>query len=98
MSWIALCGVDLMAALVQSGRRSSRSFATSATPTVWVTAVTAVMTIGVATTATTTATITGTTIGGDEFQSLGTNPHLTSACNLLVYPAKRPRLQTPGPL
>jgi hypothetical protein len=51
-------------------------------------AVTAEMTIGVATAMiVTTATIV-TTIGGDEFQSLGTNLHLTSACNLPVYPAK----------
>ena len=38
-----------------------------------------------------------TTIGGDEFHSLGTNLHLTSACNLLVYPAKGLG-STPGPL
>ena len=82
--------VDSMAAPLQSGRRSNRSFATSATSTVLVMAVVmAAMTTGVATTATTaTTTTTATTIGGDEFHSLGTNPHLTSACNLLVYPAK----------
>jgi hypothetical protein len=45
-----------------------------------VTVAAAVMTTGVATIATTTVTTTATTIGGDEFHSLGTNPHLTSAC------------------
>jgi len=92
MTSIALRVVDLMAALVHSGRRSSRSFATSATSTVLVMAVVMdVMTIGVViATIETIATTTATTIGGDEFHSLGTNPHLTSACNLLVYPAKGP--------
>jgi len=33
-------------------------------------------------------TATAMTTGGDEFHSLGTNPHLTSAGNLLVYPSK----------
>ena len=57
-----------------------------------VTTIGAVMIVTTATIATTT-----TTIGGDEFHSLGINPHLTSACNLLVYPAKG--LGTmPGPL
>src|SRR6185295_6424575 len=37
------------------------------------------------------------TIGGDEFHSLGINPHLTSACNPLVYPAKGLG-SAPGPL
>src|SRR5689334_17296337 len=91
MTSIASRVVDLTAALVRSGRRFSRSCATSATSMVSVMAVVmAVMTTGVATTATTIATTTATTIGGDEFHSLGTNPHLTSACNLLVYPAKGP--------
>jgi hypothetical protein len=44
------------------------------------TAALAVMTTGVATTIiVATATETTTTIGGDEFHSLGTNLHLTSA-------------------
>src|SRR5215213_10947090 len=91
--------VDLTAAPVHSGRRSSRSFATSAAYMVLATVVTVemmtgvVMTIGVATIATI-----GTTIGGDEFHSLGTNSHLTSACNLLVYPARRPRRSNAGAL
>ena len=37
-----------------------------------------------------------TTIGGDEFRSLGINLHLTSACNLPVYPCQRPRLKRWG--
>src|SRR4051812_34772661 len=75
-----------MAAVVRSGRRSSKSFATSATSTVLVMAVVmAAMTTGVATTATTATTTIETAIGGDEFHSLGTNPHLTSACILPVY-------------
>jgi 16S rRNA (cytidine1402-2'-O)-methyltransferase len=37
------------------------------------------------------------TTGGDEFHSLGINPHLTSACNLPVYPPKA-SAQKPGPL
>src|SRR5690349_19375994 len=93
MTSIASRVVDLTAALVRSGRRFSRSCATSATSMVSVMAVVMAviaMTTGVATTATTIATTTATTIGGDEFHSLGTNPHLTSACNLLVYPAKGP--------
>src|SRR5829696_5219334 len=82
-----------MDAPLRSGRRSSRSFATSAMSMVLATVVMAEMTTGVATTATTattptTATTIATAIGGDEFRSLGTNPHLTSACYLLVYPAK----------
>src|SRR5215213_316793 len=78
-SWTVLPGrVGLIAALHQSGRRSSRSCATSATSTVLdTTVVTAVMTTGVAmiemttrgATATAIAT-TVTTIGGDEFHSL----------------------------
>ena len=78
---------DLITAQRQSGRRSDRSFATSATSTVLDTVVAmAATTIGdaIATTATTIAI----TIGGDEFHSLDTNLHVTSACNLLVYPAK----------
>jgi hypothetical protein len=47
-------------------------------------------------TAITIATTIATTIGGDEFHSLGTNLHLTSACNLLVNPAKGLG-STPGP-
>src|SRR5690349_2425312 len=85
---IGLRVVDLMAARVQSGRRFSRSFATSATSTASdMAAVMDVMTTGVATETTATTTI-ATTIGGDEFHSLGTNPHVTSAGILLVYPAK----------
>ena len=91
MTSIASRGVVLMAALARSGRRSSKSFATSATSTVLVTAVVMaviVMTTGVVTATATIATTTETTIGGDEFHSLGTNPHLTSAGILPVYPAK----------
>ena len=53
------------------------------------------MTIGVVTATTVT---TATTIGGDEFHSLGINPHLISACYLLVYPFQKASVQTPGPL
>src|SRR6185369_6446782 len=98
MTWIASRVEDLMAALLRSGRRFSKSCATSATSTALATAaVTAEieMTTGVATTATI-ATIIATTIGGDEFHSLGINPHLTSACYLLVYPSRRPRFKRRG--
>ena len=87
MTWIASRVEDSMAALLRSGRRFSKSCATSATSTVLATAaVTAAieMTTGVVI-ATTVTTIATTTIGGDEFHSLGINPHLTSACYLLVY-------------
>src|SRR5215216_1928264 len=96
-SWTVPPGVALTAALPRSGRRSNRSFATSATSTVLdTTAVTGATMIGAGTTATIETTI-ETTIGGDEFQSLGTNPHLTSACNPPVYPSKGLG-SMPGPL
>src|SRR6185503_6565629 len=92
ISWIASRVADLMDALLRSGRRFSRSFATSAASTALATAVTAAMTTGGATTIDVatieTIEMIATTIGGDEFHSLGTNLHLTSACNLPVYPAK----------
>src|SRR5215217_4196767 len=98
-SWTAPHGVALTAGLPQSGGRSNRSFATSATSTVLdTTAVTGATMIGAATIATTATTrTTETTIGGDEFPSLGTNPHLTSACNPPVYPSKGLG-SMPGPL
>src|SRR5215217_123664 len=99
MTWIASRVEDLMDALLRSGRRFSKSCATSATFTALATAVVTVeieTTTGVATATIATTVTIATTIGGDEFHSLGINPHLTSACYLLVYPAKRPRLQTPG--
>ena len=98
MTWIASRVEDLMDALLRSGRRFSKSCATSATSTALATAVVTVeieMTIGVVTATTVT---TATTIGGDEFHSLGINPHLISACYLLVYPFQKASVQTPGPL
>ena len=75
---------------------SSAMFTVLATTVVTVVGMTigvvAVMMIRVATIETTI----GTTTGGDEFHSLGTNPHVTSACNLLVYPAKGPGSRRQG--
>src|SRR6185369_17012191 len=96
ITWIASRVEDLMDALPRSGRRFSKSCATSATSTAAVTAE-IVMTTGVAIATTgMTATTIATTIGGDEFHSLGINPHLTSACYLLVYPSRRPRFKRRG--
>src|SRR6185369_5000922 len=88
MTWIASRVEDLMDALLRSGRRFSKSCATSATSTALATAVVTAeieMTTGVVTGMTATTVTIAITIGGDEFQSLGINPHLTSACYLLVY-------------
>src|SRR6185369_7944366 len=78
------------AGLLPSGRRFNRNCATSATPTVSdTTAGMAVMTTTAATTTiVATIAIATTTIGGDEFHSLSNRPRLTSASDLLVYPAK----------
>src|SRR4026208_1005032 len=94
ITWIASRVEDLMDALLRSGRRFSKSCATSATSMALATAVVTAeieMTTGVVTGMTaTTVTIATTTIGGDEFHSLGINPHLTSACLSAGLPARRP--------
>src|SRR5690348_5430632 len=81
-SWIVLPAAALIAGRIQSGRRFNRSCVTSAAPTALDTTV---ATVAMTTTA---ATIATTTIGADEFHSLSNRPHLPSASDLHVYPAK----------
>src|SRR6185369_9700577 len=87
-NWIVSHVVALIAGPLLSGHRSNRSFATSAAPTVLDMVVMAAIATTTGAVTTPIVTATAMTTGGDEFHSLGTHPHLTSAGNLLVYPSK----------
>jgi len=101
MTWIASRAEALMDALLRSGRRFNRNCATSATSTALATAAVTdeiEMATGVAI-GTTAMTVTiATTIGGDEFQSLGINPHLIIRLLSAGLPFQKAPVQTPGPL